>query len=64
MPEDQNIEYKSTWHDDWLKIICGFANAKGGKLYIGKDDDGDIVRLQNHSRLMDDLPIKLKTISV
>jgi ATP-dependent DNA helicase RecG len=60
MPEDQNIEYKRSWHDDYLKIICGFANAKGGKLYIGKDDDGDIVGLQNHSRLMDDLPNKIK----
>jgi len=25
MPENQNIEYKSSWHDDYLKWICGFA---------------------------------------
>ncbi len=30
MPESQNIEYKSSWHDDYLKWICGFANAQGG----------------------------------
>ncbi len=60
MPEDQNIEYKSSWHDDWLKIICGFANAKGGKLQIGKDDNGNIVGLTNTARLMEDIPNKIK----
>ena len=34
MPEQQNIEYKSSWHDDYLKWICGFANAQGGRIYI------------------------------
>ena len=37
MPEHQNIEYKSSWHDDYLKWICGFANAQGGRIYIGRD---------------------------
>lgn len=60
MPEDQNIEYKSSWHDDWLKIICGFANAKGGRLQIGKDDNGNIVGLTNTARLMEDIPNKIK----
>ena len=27
MPEQQNIEYKQSWHDDYLKWVCGFANA-------------------------------------
>ena len=60
MPEDQNVEYKQSWHDDHLKIICSFANAKGGKLYIGKNDAGNIVGLINYSRLMDDLPNKIR----
>jgi ATP-dependent DNA helicase RecG len=29
MPEQQNIEYKQSWHDDYLKWVCGFANAMG-----------------------------------
>ena len=33
--ETQTIEYKQTWRDDFLKEICGFANAQGGTLYIG-----------------------------
>jgi ATP-dependent DNA helicase RecG len=34
--ESQNIEWKQSWHDDYLKWICGFANAQGGK----KNDEG------------------------
>lgn len=30
MPETQNIEYKQSWHDEYLKWVCGFANAIGG----------------------------------
>jgi len=40
MPEQQNIEYKSVWKDEYLKWICGFANAQGGTLVIGKRDSG------------------------
>ncbi len=42
MPESQNIEYKKSWHNDYLKWVCGFANANGGKIYIGKDDNGKV----------------------
>ena len=42
MPETQNIEYKSSWRDEFLREICGFANAQGGTLYIGKDDNGEL----------------------
>ncbi len=44
MPEKQNIEWKESWRDEYLKWICGFAHAKGRKLIIGIDDDGKIVR--------------------
>ena len=60
MPETQNIEYKSSWHDDYLKWICGFANAQGGKIYIGKDDSGNIVGVEDYKNLMDEIPNKIK----
>jgi len=60
MPEHQNIEYKQLWHDDYLKTICGFANANGGKLFIGKDNKGNTVDLPNYSHLMENLPNKIK----
>ena len=61
MPENQNIEWKECWRDEYLKWICGFANAQGGKLYIGKSDKGEVVGIDNYKRLMDDLPNKIVT---
>jgi len=62
MPETQNIEYKSVWRDEYLKWICGFANAQGGILIIGKDDDGNVVGVKNAKKLMEDLPNKITSI--
>lgn len=42
-PETQNVEWKRSWRDEHLAWICGFANAQGGVLEIGKNDDGDVV---------------------
>ncbi|WP_313572845.1 ATP-binding protein [Empedobacter sp.] len=60
MPEQQNIEYKQNWHEEYLKWVCGFANAQGGVIYIGKDDNGDIVGLEEYKKLMDDIPNKIR----
>ena len=45
--ENQNTEYKETWRDEYLKWICGFANAQGGRLYIGIDDNGNVRGISN-----------------
>jgi ATP-dependent DNA helicase RecG len=60
MSESQNIEWKQSWHDDYLKWICGFANAIGGTIYIGKNDAGEIVHLDNYAKLLEDLPNKIR----
>ncbi len=62
MPEQQIIEYKSVWKDDYLKWICGFANAQGGTLIIGKDDNGNVVGVKNAVKLLEELPNKITTI--
>lgn len=59
MPENQNIEWKSKWRDDYLTWICGFANAQGGSLYIGCDDDGHVIGLENTRKLLEDIPNKI-----
>ena len=56
MSENQIIEYKSIWKEEYLKWICGFANAQGGTLYIGKDDLNKVVGVKNVKRLMEELP--------
>ena len=62
MSETQNIEYKSSWRDEFLRWICGFANAQGGTLYIGKDDSGNIIGIKNAKKLMEDLPNKITSV--
>jgi len=32
MKENQNIEWKKSWRDEYIKWICGFANAAGVSL--------------------------------
>jgi len=61
MQEQQNIEWKESWRDEYLKWICGFANAQGGKIYIGKNDNGKVVGIDKAKKLMDDLPNKIVT---
>ncbi len=58
--ENQNIEFKESWRDEYLKWICGFANAQGGKLFIGIDDDGIVVGVKNAKKLMEDIPNKVR----
>jgi ATP-dependent DNA helicase RecG len=60
MPESQTIEYKSTRRDEYQKWICGFANANGGTLFIGKDDNGQSIGVNNAKKLMEDIPNKIK----
>lgn len=62
MAENQNIEFKSSWRDEWLQWICGFANANGGKLYIGKENSGNVIGIENHERLMEELPNKIRDL--
>lgn len=60
MSEKQNVEWKAFWKDEYLQWICGFANAQGGKIYIGCDDTGKITGLHNARKLMEDIPNKIK----
>lgn len=62
MSENQNIEYKQSWHDDYLKWICGFANASGGVLFIGKKDNGELIDVVDYQRLMESIPNKIRDL--
>ena len=56
MKETQNIEFKQQWRDDFLAELCGFANAQGGTLYIGVDNKGSVVGIENAKQLLEKLP--------
>ena len=58
--ENQQVEWKESWRDEYLKWICGFANAQGGVLHIGKDDRGKVVGLTNSEKLPENIPNKIR----
>jgi ATP-dependent DNA helicase RecG len=59
MHENQNIEFKQSWRDEYLKWISGFANAAGGTIYIGINDKGDVTGLTDAHKMIEDIPNKI-----
>lgn len=59
MSVTQNIEYKETWKDEYLKWISGFANAFGGKIYLGISNNGEVLGVSNSKKMMEDIPNKI-----
>lgn len=59
--ENQVTEWKESWQDKYLEWICGYANAQGGKLYIGVDDNGEVLGIDNKTikKLLEDIPNKI-----
>ncbi len=62
MTEHQTVEYKQVWKDEYLKWICGFANAGGGVLVVGRNDDGEAVGVAHAGKLLEDIPNKVRNI--
>ena len=62
MKEQQNLEWKESWRDDYLRWICGFANAEGGTLVIGRNDQGLAVGVANAARLLEEIPNKVRDV--
>ena len=57
--EDQNTEYKQSWREEYLKWICGFANAEGGRMLVGVADDktGNVViGVEDWKSLLETIP--------
>ena len=45
--ESERIEYKSQMIDDIYKEVIAFANTEGGVIYLGIDDQGNLVGIDN-----------------
>ena len=52
MIEDKNTEFKREYVEDIKKTLVAFANTDGGNLYIGIDDDGNAVEINNIDGVM------------
>lgn len=64
LPESHNTEYKESWRDEYLKWICGFANAQGGRIYLGVNDAKEVVGLveKDARKLIEDIPNKVRDV--
>lgn len=45
--ESEHIEYKTLMTDDIYKEVIAFANTDGGTVYIGIDDQGNVIGIDN-----------------
>lgn len=60
--ENHNTEYKRIGKDEYLKWVCGFANAQSGKIYINIDNDMSDVGVTHLHQLLEDIPNKIVTM--
>jgi len=61
--ENHTIEFKQSWHDEYLKTVAAFANTEGGTIYIGYNDRGEGIGLEKSEtkKLLEDLPNKIRS---
>ena len=62
MKESQHTEWKQNWRDEHLRWICGFANAEGGVLVIGRNDEGEADGVKDAEKLLEVLHIQIRDI--
>lgn len=55
--EDSRNEFKEVLNEKLEKEIVGFLNSNGGNLYIGVDDNGNVIGLNDN---IDELQLKIK----
>lgn len=58
--ESHTKEWKESWKDDYLRSLSAFANAEGGTLYIGINDKGQVIGVNNAVKLLEKLPNKIR----
>ena len=58
--ESQTVEFKPNWRDEYLKVVCAFANTDGGELILGTDDKGRPIGVKNAKKLLEELPNKIR----
>lgn len=56
MKENQLIEFKESWRDEYVRYVSAFCNTNGGTLYIGIDDKGRVVGVERVEVLIEKLP--------
>ena len=58
--ESQTLKWKESWHDEYMKTLCAFANTSGGTLEVGRNDNGLAIGVERTAKLLEDLPNRIK----
>lgn len=56
--ESDTVELKSEWIPDICREVIAFANSHGGTIYIGVQDDGNVIGIDNE----DDMLLRLNNM--
>ena len=61
--EGQDVEFKRSFQKEVIASVVAFANAKGGKVFIGVSDKGEITGIELQKESLQDWinQIKLST---
>ena len=51
MLENENIEFKEIYTENIYKEIVAFLNSCSGTIYIGYDDNGNLIGLENAKKI-------------
>ena len=51
--ESENVELKSTLNKDIIKEVVAMLNTKGGRVYIGINDDGSVCGVDNPKEIIE-----------
>lgn len=61
MNENESIEFKENYTDKIYKEIIAFLNTKSGTIYIGYDDNGNLIGLNNCKEIEEKISNGVKT---
>lgn len=61
MDENESIEFKEKYTENIYKEIISFLNTKSGTIYIGYDDDGNLIGLDNYKEIEEKISNGIKT---
>lgn len=61
MNENEQIEFKEIYNENIYKEIISFLNTNSGTIYIGYDDNGNLVGLNNSKEIEEKISNGIKT---
>lgn len=58
--ESECVEFKTSFNDEALEVIGAFANTRGGTLFIGVSDTGEICGFQDGKKTIEDIANRIQ----